>query len=82
MSASACPFCGTSGAAARCPGCGRDPTLPRRVCPRCHEMTPQNERTCSHCGAGLGSDLSWKIPLIIGIFVAAFILSVILHLAM
>jgi hypothetical protein len=29
----------------------------------------------------MGSELSWKIPLIIGLFIAAFILSIVLHLA-
>jgi predicted amidophosphoribosyltransferase len=76
-----CPFCDTAiTEGVRCPGCGRDPTLTRRVCPRCQKMTPQIESTCSHCGAALGSELSWKIPLIVGLFIAAFALSIVIHL--
>lgn len=52
----------------------------RRVCPACGKMTPVKEKRCSHCHAAVSSDMSWKIPLIIGIFLAAFILSVVVHI--
>ena len=80
-SARPCPFCGAEVAGGRCPGCGRDVTARRRVCPRCHRMTPADEPVCSHCGAAFRSELRWKIPLIIALFVLAFIVAVALQLA-
>jgi hypothetical protein len=45
-------------------------------------MTPAAEAVCMHCHAGSGgSELKWKIPLIVGLFVAAFAVSVLLALA-
>lgn len=77
----ACPFCGEQTTGSPCTSCGRDVTAARRVCPRCHKMTPALEKACSHCGAEHKSDLRWKVPLIIAIFVVAFILAVLLQLA-
>jgi hypothetical protein len=76
----ACPFCGDfSGAAERCGACGRDKRAPRRVCPACSKLTPTAEPSCCHCKQTFGSDLAWKVPLIIGIFVAAIVLSVVVQ---
>jgi hypothetical protein len=39
-------------------------------------MFPTAEKRCFHCGETIGNELSWKIPLIIGLFVAAFVIAV------
>ncbi|MDF1737801.1 MAG: hypothetical protein P1U86_01480 [Verrucomicrobiales bacterium] len=44
-------------------------------------MSPTNEQECCHCGVAIKSELRWKIPLIIGLFLAAITLSIILQLA-
>jgi predicted amidophosphoribosyltransferase len=75
-----CPFCGGPASGPACPSCGRDPTSSRRVCPRCGKTTPTAEAACCHCGEGKSSDLAWKIPVIVAMFVLAFILSVVLAL--
>jgi hypothetical protein len=72
----ACPFCATPTASSRCERCARDPRSPRRICTRCQRPTPTTERVCMHCGAAKPNDLSWKVPLIILLFVLAFALSV------
>jgi predicted amidophosphoribosyltransferase len=76
-----CPFCGTPSPGQRCPGCQRDVTGARRPCKRCGKMTPSAESTCCHCHAAMGSELSWKIPVIILLFVAAFVVSILIHMA-
>jgi hypothetical protein len=75
-----CPFCGGAAPGARCSACGRDPTANRRICRACGKQTPLAERACCHCSAQAQSELSWKIPLIVGLFVTAFALSVVLAL--
>jgi hypothetical protein len=40
-------------------------------------MTPTSEPACCHCGARARSELAWKIPVIVALFVAAFILSIV-----
>lgn len=70
-----CPFCDAQTDGARCRSCGRDPTAPRFVCSECGKMTPEAEDQCSHCGAQQTSDLAWKVPVIILLFVAAFVLA-------
>lgn len=74
-----CPFCETLNVQSLCKKCGRDVTAPRRLCTHCQRMTPMNEENCAHCKARQTSDLRWKVPLIVGIFLLAFILSIILH---
>lgn len=66
---------------ATCPACQRDTSLPRRVCPACKRMTPKAEPSCMHCGKTFHSEMWWKIPLIIGLFVLAVIVSFLLALA-
>ena len=75
----ACPFCGAEVPGAACPACQRDPTAPRRVCSNCSKMTPSAEPPCMHCGTERGSELSWKIPVIVAIFVVALALAVALQ---
>jgi hypothetical protein len=43
-------------------------------------MVPSGERACWNCGAAFRSDLRWKIPLIIFLFLLAFVISVLLAL--
>jgi hypothetical protein len=74
-----CAFCGTPAASPRCSTCQRDPRAPRRVCKNCHKQTPTAEPRCMHCQVAAGSDMSWKVPLIIVMFVLAFVLAVALQ---
>jgi hypothetical protein len=71
-----CPFCGATVDGAACPSCKRDPTAARRVCTSCQKMTPVAERACVHCQIVPTSELAWKVPVIIALFVGALILSV------
>jgi predicted amidophosphoribosyltransferase len=73
-----CPFCGAAAVAPRCAGCGRDPTASRRVCAKCRRLTPKSEPACAHCGTAAASDLRWKLPVIVAMFVAAAILGFVL----
>ncbi len=73
-----CPFCGKAARATLCPGCGRDPSAPRKVCPGCGKMTPTVEAQCVHCGSIIRSDLWWKVPVIFALFAVATILAVVL----
>ena len=75
-----CPFCGAMAAATVCAACGRDTTAPRRLCPTCGKMTPSTEPKCWNCGTKLPSDLSWKIPLIVLLFVLALVASILISL--
>jgi predicted amidophosphoribosyltransferase len=76
----ACPFCRAPAAAQVCGSCGRDTTAPRRPCGRCRQMAPSSERECRNCGAVFRSDLRWKVPLIVFLFLLAFVISVLLAL--
>lgn len=76
----ACPFCGAPSAAKMCAACGRDTTAPRRPCERCRRMVPSNERVCWNCGASFKSEMWWKVPLIVLLFLLAFAISVVLAL--
>jgi len=74
-----CPFCGANARHELCPGCGRNVGLPRLICTSCQKQTPKAEKVCCHCGQSQKSDLRWKLPLIIAMFVAAAILTVLLE---
>ena len=76
----ACPFCRAPAASKFCGSCGRDTTAPRRPCTKCGRMVPSSERACWNCGAAFKSDMRWKIPLIIFLFLLAFLISVLLAL--
>ena len=43
-------------------------------------MVQSSERVCPNCGAAFRSDMSWKIPLIVLLFVLAFVISILLAL--
>jgi hypothetical protein len=39
-------------------------------------VTPTSERICWNCGAAFKSDMRWKVPLIVALFLLSFILSI------
>jgi hypothetical protein len=43
-------------------------------------MVPSRDRGCWNCGAGFKSDLWWKVPLMILLFLLAFAISAALGL--
>ena len=79
-----CPFCDSAEVLPEgqrdCPSCGRDRTVPRRICSNklCRRMTPKSELACVHCGQNAKSELRWKVPLIILLFLLAFALAFLL----
>ena len=73
-----CPFCGGTSNSQLCNWCGRDTAAPRRPCPACGRMAPSREPACWNCGAKFKSDMAWKIPLIVLLFVLAFALAIVL----
>lgn len=75
-----CPFCGAPAAAKFCGSCGRDTNAPRRPCQNCHRMVPSTERACWNCGTAFKSDMRWKVPLIIFLFLLAFAISALIAL--
>jgi hypothetical protein len=75
-----CPFCDAPQPGDRCASCGRDPTAPRRKCGACARMTPTLEPACCRCGRVARSDLWWKVPLIVVLFVVVIALSILLQL--
>ena len=76
-----CPFCDAPAEARVCASCKRDTTAARRPCQSCGKMIPLQEKRCSHCGVSQSSELGWKIPLIVAMFVVAFILAILLRAA-
>ena len=68
---SACPFCDDPSGGEPCGACGRAPNIGRRPCPACKKMTPLNEPACSHCEQAIRSEMRWKVPVIILMFVTA-----------
>ena len=52
--------------------------MARRVCDACKKMTPLAEPGCVHCGGKAASEMAWKVPVIVAMFVGAVILSVVL----
>lgn len=77
-----CPFCSAQIAGtATCPSCGRDPTARRRVCARCGKQTPFAEPACIGCGVAARSEMPGKIAIIVALFAAAIVASVLLALA-
>jgi hypothetical protein len=75
-----CPFCEQETTSTECEHCGRNVTARRRKCKKCDKMSPHAEEICCHCRTAFGSELAWKIPLIIAMFVAAFILTIIVNI--
>ncbi|MEZ5670046.1 MAG: double zinc ribbon domain-containing protein [Alphaproteobacteria bacterium] len=78
----ACPFCAASDPGKVCAGCGRDKAAARRICTACRAQTPVGDAACHACGARRGNELRWKIPLIVGLFVAAFVAAVAINVFM
>jgi len=77
-----CPFCDSSDFvddSKICSHCGRNITAIRILCKSCKKMTPSQEKICCHCGVKHKNDLHWKIPVIILLFIAAFILSIVIR---
>jgi hypothetical protein len=74
-----CPFCGQPAVSPRCGTCQRDPKAARRICGHCQKQTPTAEKQCMHCRGAAGSEMSWKVPLIVLMFIAAFVLAVALQ---
>ena len=78
-----CPFCDSTEELAAgkhdCPSCGHDRTAPRRFCgdKQRARMTPKAENACVHCGQNAKSELRWKIPVIILLFVLAFAIALV-----
>jgi hypothetical protein len=77
-----CPYCRAPLVAGspRCEQCGRDPSARRRPCPKCARVTPSVEPVCWNCGTAFKSDMRWKVPLIIALFLLSFVLTVLLAL--
>ena len=71
-----CPFCGAQAQSPRCMTCQRDPRAPRRICAHCKKQTPTNEPKCMHCQVAAGSELGWKVPVIVLMFIVAFIIAI------
>lgn len=77
-----CPYCAAPDATpAGCPRCRRDLSAPRAICPACRRQTPDREPVCIGCGARRGSEMAWKLPLIIALFAAAVAASIALRAA-
>ncbi len=75
-----CPFCGDcTGTPASCGGCRRDKRAPRRSCPACRKFTPMAEPACCHCRQTFTSELAWKVPVIVLMFVAALVVAVLVR---
>jgi hypothetical protein len=71
-----CPYCGSAAPGQTCPACNRDTTAPRRVCAKCGRITPMTEPVCVGCQTPYRSDLMWKVPVIVALFIAAIILAI------
>jgi len=82
MSAAArtCPFCDAPAEQTTCSSCQRDTTAARRPCQSCAKMMPLQDNICPRCKASQSHELSWKIPIIVIMFVIATILGILLRL--
>ncbi len=47
-----------------------------RICPHCKQQTPGDQKVCVNCGHAPSSDLFWKVPLIVLLFVVAFAIAI------
>ena len=73
-----CPFCKAPAPGQQCPSCHLDTTAPRRPCPTCGQMVPSQYKVCWNCGRKFKSEMQWKVPLIILIFILCFIISILI----
>jgi hypothetical protein len=71
-----CPYCGVAAPGQVCANCRRDTTARRRICSKCGRITPSAEPACMSCGKHYTSDLTWKIPVIIVMFIVVVIISI------
>ncbi|HLX00429.1 MAG TPA: hypothetical protein VKR82_17455 [Candidatus Acidoferrales bacterium] len=71
-----CPYCGVAAPGQICANCRRDTTARRRICSKCGRFTPSAEPACMSCGKRYTSDLAWKIPVIIVMFIVVLIISI------
>jgi hypothetical protein len=71
-----CPYCGVAAPGQVCANCRRDTTARRRICSKCGRITPSAEPACMSCGKHYTSDLAWKIPVIIVMFIVVVIISI------
>ncbi len=71
-----CPYCGSPAPGQTCPACNRDTTAPRRVCSKCGRITLMTEPNCVGCKTFYRSDMVWKVPIIVLMFVIAIILTI------
>ncbi|MDD4797289.1 MAG: SPFH domain-containing protein [Eubacteriales bacterium] len=47
-----CPHCGATTQSGKfCATCGKQLVIPQKPCHKCGQMTPEDARFCSHCGA-------------------------------
>ncbi|MCA9185592.1 MAG: hypothetical protein R3E01_29490 [Pirellulaceae bacterium] len=46
------------------------------VCPQCEQFNPVGASRCRHCGSTFVNELTWKIPVIVLIFLAAIALGI------
>jgi len=76
-----CPFCGEVAEGDSCQSCGLPVTASRRVCTKCGKITLSQDSKCVHCGMVKPNELAWKIPLIIILFIIAFVITVLIQLA-
>lgn len=72
-----CPYCGSPAPGQVCPACRRDTTARRRVCSKCGRITPSAEPICLGCGKRYTSDLAWKVPVIVALFIVSLILAMV-----
>lgn len=77
-----CPFCSEPAPERICGDCKRDTTMPRHPCKICRMIVPNSETHCWHCGAPVRSELRWKLPVIILVFVIVMLINAIITAVM
>jgi RNA polymerase subunit RPABC4/transcription elongation factor Spt4 len=76
-----CPFCKAPVSGPLCQQCGQDPGAARKICKRCKGVTPSALKQCILCGAAQRSEMPGKIIIIVLMFLAAFIVSILVHMS-
>lgn len=51
----------------------------QRVCPVCRGLTVAAHPHCAYCGRRFQSEMMWKVPFIIALFLASFLAAVLLY---
>jgi RNA polymerase subunit RPABC4/transcription elongation factor Spt4 len=77
MSGQRCFFCEAAVVADTCVSCGVSASAPRRACDGCQRVILAAAPACPHCAHVRSNEMWWKIPLIVAMFLAVFIISVI-----